>query len=143
MINKIKLLTENHLVHRKDDVLIEFVRYIFAGGIAFIVDFSSLYVLTDICGIYYLISAAIAFLLGTTVKYLLSISWVFSKRRLETKHLEFSIFAIIGIVGLALNEIIIWYFTEYIHFHYLLSKIISACSDFLWNFSARKVLLFR
>jgi len=133
----------NLLRYKSDNAIIQFVRYTFASGVAFTIDFSSLFIFTDILKIHYLISAAIAYLLGMSVKYLLSISWVFSKRRFERKHFEFGIFAIIGIVGLGLNEIIIWYFTEYIHFHYLLSKIFSACSVFLLNFSARKVLLFR
>ena len=47
-----------------DKTIIQLFRYIFVGGAAFIVDFGSLYILTDIFGIYYLISAAIAFILG-------------------------------------------------------------------------------
>jgi putative flippase GtrA len=118
-------------------------RYTFVGGIAFIADFSSLFILTDIFNIYYLISAAVAFLLGTIINYSLSIIWVFSKRKILNKSFEFAIFSLIGIVGLGLNELIIWVFTEYVNFHYLISKIISAGFVLLWNFFARKFLLFR
>lgn len=132
----------NLITDKTCNAFIQFCSYTFAGGIAFIVDICSLFILTDIFKIHYLISAAMAFMLGTTVKYFLSISWVFSKRRLHKKQFEFGIFAIIGVVGLGINEIIIWYFTEYISFHYLLSKLFSACSVFLWNFFVRKFLLF-
>jgi putative flippase GtrA len=136
-------MIEKLLTRQIDNTLIQFFRYIFVGGIAFIVDFSLLFIFTDIFNIYYLISAALAFLIGTIVNYILSIYWVFDKRSLKNKSFEFGIFALIGFIGLGLNELIIWFFTEQIHFHYLVSKIISAWFVLLWNFSARKFLLFR
>lgn len=115
----------------------------FVGGAAFIVDFGSLYILTDIFGIYYLISAAIAFLLGLVANYLLSISWVFNKRTLDSKSMEFGIFTFIGIIGLGINEFFIWFFTAEVGFYYLISKIISTVIILFWNFFARKYILFK
>ena len=83
-----------------DKIGIQFFRYIFVGGAAFLVDFVSLYLLTDFLGVYYLTSAAIAFILGLIVNYFLSTYWVFNKRKLDNLTFEFGIFAIIGIVGL-------------------------------------------
>ena len=126
-----------------DKTSIQFLRYIFVGGVAFIVDFGSLYVLTDFFTIYYLISAAIAFTLGLITNYLLSISWVFNRRTFDNKKFEFGLFAIIGIIGLILNEVFIWFFTAELGFFYLISKIISAIIILFWNFYARKFTLFR
>ncbi|MDP3066192.1 MAG: GtrA family protein, partial [Methanobacteriaceae archaeon] len=66
-----------------DNTSIQLFRYVFVGGVAFLVDFGSLYLLTEFFGIYYLTSAAIAFLLGLITNYILSISWVFNKRTLN------------------------------------------------------------
>lgn len=126
-----------------DNIGIQLFRYIFVGAAAFTVDFGSLYFLTDFFGIYYLISAAIAFILGLVTNYMLSISWVFNRRSLENRTFEFGIFAVIGIIGLILNELIIWFFTAELHVYYLLSKIISAVIILFWNFFARKMVLFR
>ena len=131
------------LKDRTDNTFIQLFRYTFVGGIAFIVDFSMLFVFTEIFSIYYLISAAIAFLLGLTTNYFLSIFWVFHKHTINNRWYEFGVFALIGIVGLGLNEFFIWFFTEHIHFHYLLSKIVSTVFVYLWNFFARKFILFR
>ncbi|MDP3066390.1 MAG: GtrA family protein, partial [Methanobacteriaceae archaeon] len=57
--------------------------------------------------------------------------------------IEFGVFTIIGIVGLALNEVFIWAFTEKLQLYYLYSKIISAVIVLFWNFFARKFTLFR
>ncbi len=131
------------LKQQTDRISIQFFRYIFVGGIAFIVDFGSLFIFTDIFGLYYLISAAIAFILGLITNYILSINWVFNRRTLNNRTYEFGLFTIIGIIGLALNEFIIWFLTAEIGFYYLISKIIAAIIILFWNFFARKLTLFR
>ena len=131
------------LTSKTDKTGIQFFRYLFVGGAAFLVDLASLYILTDFFGIYYLISAAIAFLLGLVTNYILSISWVFNRRSLDNKTVEFSVFAIIGIIGLGLNELFIWLFTAELGIYYLLSKILAAIIILFWNFFARKITLFK
>lgn len=131
------------LKNKTNNTLIQLFRYTFVGGIAFIFDFGSLYILTEYYNIYYLISAAIAFLLGLTINYFLSIVWVFQKRSIESKYMEFIVFALIGIFGLVLNGLIIWFFTEIVNIHYMYSKLISTVIVYLWNFFIRKFVLFR
>jgi putative flippase GtrA len=131
------------LKQETERTIIQLFRYVFVGGAAFIVDFGSLFVLTDFFGVYYLVSAAIAFILGLIVNYMLSISWVFNNRKLDSSTLEFGVFSLIGIVGLGLNEVFIWFFTAEVGFYYLISKIISAIIVLFWNFFARKYVLFK
>lgn len=126
-----------------DKISIQFFRYIFVGGIAFLVDFGSLYFLTEYFGIFYLTSAAIAFTLGLIVNYLLSVKWVFNKHTFNNRFHEFGIFAMVGIIGLGLNEVIIWFFTSNMHFYYIYSKIVSAVLVLFWNFFARRYTIFR
>jgi putative flippase GtrA len=140
----IKETTIDKLIkNQTDQTHIQFFRYIFVGGIAFLVQFSSLYLFTSIFGIYYLVSTAIAFILGLIANYALSISWVFNKRTLDNMWSEFTIFAIIGVVGLGLTEITMWFFTDYIGLYYLISQIIAAALILFWNFFARKFTLFK
>ena len=126
-----------------NNTLIQLFRYTFVGGVAYVVDFGLLYSLTEFLNLHYLISAAISFILGLITNYILSIAWVFSKRKLNSKPLEFVIFTSVGIIGLGLNELFIWFFTEWVHFHYLVSKLVSTVFVYLWNFVARKYILFR
>lgn len=136
-------LSKKLLKDETNKTLIQMFRYLFVGGAAFIVDFISLFILTDFFGIYYLISAAIAFILGLIANYFLSIGWVFNKRKLSKRHIEFGVFALIGIVGLGLNEVFIWFLTEDLQIYYLMSKIFAAVIILFWNFFARKYVLFR
>jgi putative flippase GtrA len=137
-------MTSIETIFRKktDSFFIQLFRYTFVGGTAFIVDFSSLFILTEFFGLYYLVSATLAFILGLTTNYTLSVVWVFNKRRLKTRWLEFTINASIAGTGLLLNILIIWFFTEKIHFYYLLSKVTSTGIVFWWNFLIKKIILF-
>ncbi len=140
-----RLIRANELLFKAatDNTLVQLFRYTFVGGIAFLFDFGSLYFLTDWLTIHYLISAALAFLIGISVNYFLSITWVFRIRTMKSVWMEIAIFTVIGIIGLGLNEVIIWFFTETAEFHYLISKLFSTVSVYLWNFFARKFVLFR
>jgi putative flippase GtrA len=122
---------------------VQFLRYILVGWIVFIIDFGSLFILTEIFGIYYLISAALAFTLGLIANYFLSIRWVFNVRILTKRYFEFGAFAIIGIIGLFFNEVLIWFLTENQEINYLISKIFASILILFWNFYARKFILFR
>jgi putative flippase GtrA len=121
----------------------QFLRYTVVGGLAFVIDFDSLFLLTEYGHVYYLVSAAIAFLLGLTFNYTLSRMWVFDHRAINNTALEFGIFAGIGLIGLALNESGMWILKEVAGFHYLVAKIGTTAVVFLWNFFARKYSLFR
>lgn len=122
---------------------VQFLRYGVVGGVAFGVDYGSLFLLTEFASVHYLVSAPAAFTLGLLTNYLLSVSWVFDRRTLSNRSLEFFIFALIGAVGLGLNELVIWFLTEKASLHYLLSKLVSSAVVLLWNFFARRFTLFR
>lgn len=64
------------LIEETYKVMAQLFRYFFVGGMAFIVDYGTLYVLTERVGFHHLLSAAIAFALGLTVisiKYIMGI----------------------------------------------------------------------
>ena len=129
-------------IDKTNNTFLQLFRYTFVGGIAFLADFGTLFALTEFLNIHYLISAAIAFILGLTVNYFLSVKWVFNIRTVNNKLLEFWLFALIGIIGLGLNELFIWIFTDLLSIYYLLSKIITTAIVYFWNFLARKFFLF-
>ena len=129
--------------YQAHSVSIQAFRYVLAGSLAGAIDYSTLVMLTNVFNVYYLTSAAIAFILGTATSYILNITWVFDKRTLKDKRLEAFIFLTIGIAGLFLNHFCIMFFTETVKLHYLISKFISTIAVAAVNFSARKYILFR
>ncbi|MDD4969122.1 MAG: GtrA family protein [Paludibacter sp.] len=127
---------------KTNNSFLQLFRYTFVGGLAFLVDFGLLIMLTEYFHIYYLLSAGIAFVFGLIVNYYLSINWVFNSRVVENKLFEFLVFTLIGIVGLGLNELFLWLLTDKLLFYYIFSKAITTFIVYFWNFFARKLLLF-
>ena len=125
-----------------DNILIQLFRYVFVGGTAFAVDFFFLYFFSDICGIYYLISAIFSFIISVLVNYVMSTEWVFNQGNIENKVVEFNLFLLISTIGLVFTEILLYLFTDVIGMYYLISKIISAIIVLFWNFLARRVMFY-
>ena len=125
-----------------DPLVHELVRYTLAGGLASLVDVGLLVGLIRWGGMYYLHAATLAFGCGLITSYILSIAWVFHERRLQSPLGELGIFTLIGGIGLIGNSVCMWFLTEYAHLHYLYSKMVAALCVFLWNFLAKKYVLF-
>ena len=131
-------------VGKTSDIRIQALRYVVAGGVAFLVDAGLLALLTECFGQQRLLLwTAIAFLVGLGVTYLFSIGWVFDKRSVSNKGAELGIFTLIGIVGFFLTELFMWLFARKLGWHYLLAKVLTTVLVFVWNFTAKKGLLFR
>lgn len=120
----------------------QFARYVLVGGLAFVIDFTVLFILTEKVGLHYLVSASIAFLVGMVTNYLLCIGWIFDYRALNNTAHELAVFFLIGIAGLLLNNSLMFLLTEFLDFHYLFSKIGAAAVIVIFNFSTRRSLLF-
>ena len=67
----------------------------------------------------------------------------FEARSVKNGWAEFGVFATIGVAGLALTELILWVAIDRLGWHLSVAKVCSAGLVFLFNFGARKALLFR
>ena len=131
---------------KSNNSYIQFFRYFFVGGIAFLLDTAVVVYLTDYQNVYYIMSVVMGFTVGILINYILSSVWVFhrnSKNISKTQHaLDIAIFAIIGIIGLFLTIAIIWLLFDVLAFSILFSKIIASAIVLFWNFIGRKYLVF-
>lgn len=141
-MDKISTLIPGMSIKRLIVLGTEFYRYFIASALALGVDFGFYIGLVEWLHFHYLWAAAIGFCAGVSAAYILSIFWVFKQRAFRHWKQEFALFLGIGIVGLLLNELILWLFTGKIGLDYRFSKAISAGVVFLFNFTARKFLLF-
>lgn len=121
----------------------ELWRYFLVSAVALAVDYGLMVALTENFQVPYLISGGIGFLAGAVVAYLGSVRWVFSARRISDPGRELTLFVLIGVGGLGLNELLLWSLTEVALLHYTASKLGAAGAGFVFNFLVRKVILFR
>lgn len=126
-----------------DNLILQMFRYVFVGGTAFVADAGSLWGLTFFGTNAYL-AAAVAFVLGLAVNFWLSKALVFTK---EDAHMapvtEFIFYAVIGIIGLVLTEGLLFIGLEWLGMHVMAAKVVAAALVLVWNFAARKFLLYR
>ena len=120
----------------------EFQRYTLASAFALAADMGLLALLVQVVKLHYLLAAAISFLGGTLISYLLCIRVVFKSRKLTHAAPEFGVFLAIGTVGLGLNSLAMAMGVELLGMHFLIAKTGAAGCTFLANFCLRKVLLF-
>ncbi len=125
---------------KTNNTFIQFFRYLFVGGIAAVVNIGMLYVFTDIIHIHYIISNILSFIMGLSINYILSKKFVFQEETKISSSKEFLIYAIIGVIGLGIDTLLVWLFTDILSIYYMISKLISTMIVFIWNFGARKIL---
>lgn len=87
------------------------------------------------------ISNSIGFILAATNNYVWNRIWTFQSQNLEVAR-EYISFIVISLIGLGLNNLIIYLLHEKLHFNFYLSKIIAIGCVTLWNFSLNYVFTF-
>lgn len=120
-------------------------RYFLTGGLAFVVDFWLFAICLDALGWHYLVANLVGLVAGLAVNYWISVRWVFAacKRSVSNRSLEFSMFALIGVLGVLLNQALMWFQVDFLEILPMLAKFISAAIVLLWNFGIRKIFLFK
>ena len=119
----------------------DLVLYGLASAAALAVDWSVLTLLVG-RGVPAAAAAAISFLLGMVVTYAASICFVYADRRQGSKLRELTLFVLIGLVGLALNVLLICAFGALLGLSAPIAKAPTAAIVFVFNFAARRAVLF-
>jgi putative flippase GtrA len=117
-------------------------RYFGASALALGLDLATLSGLIHFAGVHYLLAAPVGFALGLALIYLLSVRWVFAERRLTNPRIEFTVFGLIGLAGMGINELVIYAGVEQFALGPEQAKLPSAALVFCFNFATRKLLLF-
>ena len=101
----------------------QIIRFGMVGFLCFFIDYGCLLVLTEFVGIDYLISSGISFTVSVIVNYLLSMRFVFKAKKDNNKIKELIIFVFMSIIGLGINQLVMWCSVEKLGVMYQISKI--------------------
>ncbi len=119
----------------------QIIRFGIIGGLAFLIDYALLYICTDIIGIHYLISSIISFTVSVIFNYILSIKWVFEVDERTDPKRNFLLFIIFSVIGLGINEVIMYVGVTMWEIYYMLVKIFATFIVMIFNFITRKIFL--
>jgi putative flippase GtrA len=125
-----------------DSLVLQLVRFGVVGGFALVLDCSILVIAVTWLHWNHLAAACVGYVAGLVLNYLLSIRWVFCERRFRDRRVEFSLFAITGLSGLGVTELILWLGTDWWLLDFRFSKLIALVCVAFWNFSIRRLWLF-
>ncbi len=109
------------------------------GGIAFVIDYGILFLLAKVLGLNELISAAISFIISLTFNYFLSTKWVFDAKKQTPK--EVIIFVLLSVVGLGINELLIYLGTKKLGIDVMIVKLFATAIVMVYNFITRKLII--
>lgn len=118
----------------------QIIKFGIVGFIAFLIDYSILYILTEFFNFYYLLSATISFIVSLIFNYIVSIKWVFDANKKQTLK-EVVIFVILSVIGLLINHIVMFIMVDKIHIYYMITKIFATIIVMIWNFITRKIFI--
>lgn len=124
-------------------LLKEYYKYCLVGVLITGLDFAMLAFQVEICKLYYLLAACISYVIASALHYVLSAKYVFTKSEAKKSLKAFGIFALLGAIGLALFEGLMFYFVDFLKIYYLFAKIFATGIIFSFNFATRKMFLFK
>lgn len=119
----------------------QILKFGIVGVIATIIDFGVLIFLTEVFGINPVASATVSFIVSLTFNYVASMRYVFRHREGMSRRREFTIFVALSVIGLGINDLLMWLGTSYTTLDYRLVKVFATAIVMVWNFVTRKIFL--
>jgi dolichol-phosphate mannosyltransferase len=111
------------------------LKFMVVGTLGALIILGVTYGLTQIIGINYLISTAIAIEVSIIFAFLLNNYWSFAKVANSIGTFQRMVrYNIISLIGLSLNELILFSLTGFLHIYYIMSELFSIIIVFLFNY---------
>ncbi|MFQ6129253.1 MAG: glycosyltransferase [Candidatus Hadarchaeaceae archaeon] len=112
------------------------LKFCLVGASGVVVNLGLLWILTEIAGLFYLVSAAFSIETSILSNFVLNELWTFRDRTRSTSGIpkRASKFNLIGIVGFVINLVIIGALTELLGMHYMISALFGIAGAMLWNY---------
>ncbi len=118
------------------------LRFFIAGGFAGVADLIFLYILHNVFGAYYLLSAIVAFLLAFGISFLLHKFWTF-KSHTEKAHRQVGMYLLASLFGLLLNTFFMYVFVSRFSLNVIISQVISGLLVACVSFFVSRNLVFK
>lgn len=121
-------------------LVLQYCKFAVVGITSLMVDYVFMVFLTEntAFGLDYFQASAFSYTLSVFVNYILSMKYVFQGRDDMGKVKEASIFFMLSLVGLFLNQMIMWMAVELLGIYYVAAKLLSTLLVTNYNFISRK-----
>jgi putative flippase GtrA len=126
-----------------DNVFIwKFIKFCAVGFSGMVIDFGTTWLLKEKLGINKYIANSTGFILAASSNYLVNRYWTFHSvnPRIATEYLSF---ISISLIGLAINNLVIYILNGRMKMNFYLSKLFAVGVVTLWNFFMNYLITFR
>lgn len=124
------------------DLLLKFIKFGIVGMSGMIVDFGFTWIFKEKLKVNKYIANSIGFVTAATSNYILNRVWTFKSHE-NNIPLEFFSFFAVSVIGLLINNLIIYLLTEKMHVKFYTAKLIAIGVVVIWNFFANYLVTFR
>lgn len=120
----------------------KFLKFCIVGSSGMVVDFGSTWLLKEKIKVNKYIANSTGFILAATSNFLLNHFWTFhsENRQLSVEYLSF---LLISLIGLGINNIVVYLLTERVKLNFYVSKLCAVGVVTIWNFSMNYLITFR
>ena len=101
-----------------------FLKYLISGTLAAASGFLTLYLLTDILKVWYLLSSTASFVVTFFVSFLLQKLWTFRNKNFVLIYRQLINSLVYALLNLILNVIFMYFFVDILHIYYMISQSI-------------------
>ena len=126
---------------QQEELMIQIFKFIVVGGIATIIDWIIYFVLYHFIKIEPIIANIISFAVAVVYNYWASCKYVFRVNKNKSRTRQFVEFVVFAVIGLLINEVIIWGLHNELEWNAMLVKIIATAIVMVFNFVTRKKFL--
>jgi putative flippase GtrA len=121
--------------------ILKFIKFGVVGATGVIVDFGTTYTCKEILKIQKYVANSIGFTVAASTNYILNRIWTF-KSQDPNIALEYSEFLLISLVGLGINNMILWIIHSRFKQNFYISKLFAIGVVTIWNFFANYYITF-
>ena len=133
----------------------QMIKFGAVGFLCFFIDYFIMVGLTELAGVPSLISSGCSYTISTVVNYILSVTVVFDADKEANKAAQFTLFVILSLIGLGINQLMMWGGTSWLaglmeqnaklaslsRYAYMIVKIFATAVVMVYNFITRKIFI--
>ena len=128
---------------RRKETIKQVLRFGISGGIAVLLGLVSIYVLTDIFHVWYVVSSIIAFTITFLVSFSMQKFWTFREKTISRIPVQGSLSLMLGGLNFVLNVILIYILVDFLHISYLIAQVIIYAFFGALDFFIYKLVIFK
>ena len=117
-------------------------KYAIGSTISYLINLAIVIVMTDLFEVHYLLSSITGYASIVITSYIFSVTWIFTERKIASRGKEFVAFTLITIFAMLMNLVSMWFFTGYLHWHYVVSNVVTNFLATFWGYVPKKLFLF-